>query len=191
MKKKQEVTFKYSETFGNHFRYRHVVDDHNNLRHAVPSIEGCWGTRRWANRVFSFVLAVSEVNTYLAFRYFIWAIRSNAVKRVPTLLEFRKKLALALIHNDYLNKGPKTPERSGRKRLVEHYLETAPLNAKKFKNGKWDTNAQCKYQQYICRGLRCKRRVRTHCHCAMGHWLCSDCYAIHLVDEVTTPHKDD
>ena len=44
-----------------------------------------------------------------------------------TLLEFRRKLALALIYNDYImaleEKG--TP-RESRKRLVEHRFETAP-----------------------------------------------------------------
>ena len=32
--------FKYSQTFGVHFRYRHQVDDHNNKRHAPISILG-------------------------------------------------------------------------------------------------------------------------------------------------------
>ena len=32
--------FRYEESFANHYKYRHCVDDHNNLRHSVPSIEG-------------------------------------------------------------------------------------------------------------------------------------------------------
>ncbi|MFM8622190.1 MAG: hypothetical protein ACKOB3_02265, partial [Holophagaceae bacterium] len=31
--------FRYTCPFDWHFRYRHAVDDHNNLRHATPSIE--------------------------------------------------------------------------------------------------------------------------------------------------------
>ena len=59
--------FQYTEPFANHFDYRHIVDDHNNLRHQVPAIEEVWGTHRWANRVFAFLLAVTEVNCYLGF----------------------------------------------------------------------------------------------------------------------------
>ena len=64
--------FQYTEPFANHFDFRHIVDDHNNLRHQVPAIEEVWATHRWANRVFAFLLAVTEVNCYLAFRYFVW-----------------------------------------------------------------------------------------------------------------------
>jgi hypothetical protein len=49
-------------------RYRHAVDDHNNLCHALPSIEDSWVTHRWEIRVFSFVLAISKVNAFLALR---------------------------------------------------------------------------------------------------------------------------
>ena len=41
--------FKYAESFVNHFLYCHEVDDHSNLRHVVPSIEGSWITHRWVN----------------------------------------------------------------------------------------------------------------------------------------------
>ena len=50
------VRFKYAEPFSNHFKYCHTVDDHNNLRHAVPSLEGTWWTYRWPFRVFLFFL---------------------------------------------------------------------------------------------------------------------------------------
>ena len=35
----EEVRFQYNIPFSNHFDFRHVVDDHNNLRHQLPSIE--------------------------------------------------------------------------------------------------------------------------------------------------------
>lgn len=50
------TTFKYKIPFSNHFDYRHVVDDHNNIRHQVPSLEQTWTTHRWAIRVFSFFI---------------------------------------------------------------------------------------------------------------------------------------
>ena len=37
--------FKYCQPFGFHFRYRHQVDDHNNIRHAPISIERTWATK--------------------------------------------------------------------------------------------------------------------------------------------------
>jgi hypothetical protein len=40
-------TFQYTCPFDWHFRYRHAVDDHNNLRHALPSIEDSWLTKRF------------------------------------------------------------------------------------------------------------------------------------------------
>ena len=38
----QEKTFQYTEPFSNHFDFRHVVDDHNHIRHMFPSIEETW-----------------------------------------------------------------------------------------------------------------------------------------------------
>ena len=61
------ATFKYTEPFNNHYLYRHAVDDHNNLRHAGISIEETWLTHRWENRVFAFILLITEVNIFLAY----------------------------------------------------------------------------------------------------------------------------
>ena len=69
---REKIEFKYSPPFENHYLYRHAVDDHNNLRHSTPSLEGTWITQRWVNRVFAFFLAITEVNTYLYFRYFFF-----------------------------------------------------------------------------------------------------------------------
>ena len=57
-------SFDYTEPYANHFLYRHAVDDHKNLRHRLPAIEDIWLTSRWANRVFSFLLAITEVNIF-------------------------------------------------------------------------------------------------------------------------------
>ena len=61
------VKFQYCLPFSNHFDFRHVIDDHNNLRHSKAALEETWTTHCWATRVFSFVLAVVEVNCYLLF----------------------------------------------------------------------------------------------------------------------------
>ena len=71
---------KYCHPIGYHFHYRHAVDDHNNLRHSSPSLEGVWRTHRWEMRVFSFLLAVTEVNAFLACRFFIWNKRTKKIQ---------------------------------------------------------------------------------------------------------------
>ena len=82
--------FKYNLPFDWNFRSRHAVDDHNNLRHTLPSIEDTWVTYWWECRVFTFNLDISEVNEFLILRYFIFCgLRQEGV---PTLLKFCQKL---------------------------------------------------------------------------------------------------
>jgi hypothetical protein len=88
--------FKYTEPFANHFLYRHCVDDHNNLGHTVISIEETCQIHCWFNHVFAFLLAISEVNTFLAFRSFVWDEEDKM-----ELLHFRRLLALALMNNEW------------------------------------------------------------------------------------------
>ena len=129
--------------FSNHFDYRHVIDDHNNLRHQLPAIEQVWTTHRWATRVFSFILAVVEVNCYLAFRYFIW----NKEEK-QTLSEFWSDLAWALIDNDFIDEEIETisPAKQ-RRRQVEHKLVSAPVKAKKWDGCKWIKSSKQRYPQ--------------------------------------------
>ena len=89
-----ECIIQYTEPFYLHFRYRHAVDDHNNLRHQVPSLEETWTSCCWACHVFAFLLAVTEVNAYLTVRYFVWT-----QEEMMTLIEFRHQLAWAPIKN--------------------------------------------------------------------------------------------
>eukprot|EP00804_Cyclotella_cryptica_P002937 CCRYP_013303-RA/>CCRYP_013303-RA protein AED:0.17 eAED:0.01 QI:0/-1/0/1/-1/0/1/0/118 len=77
--------FSYTLPFDHHFRYRHAVDDHNNLRHSLPSWEDMWVTQQWELRVLAFVIAVCEVNAYLAIRF------TEGKTCMPTLLNFRRK----------------------------------------------------------------------------------------------------
>ena len=154
------------------------MDDHNNLRHQVPAIEEVWGTHRWANRVFAFLLAVTEVNCYLAFRYFVWKGEDKM-----TLQEFRGKLGWALIDNDYLSSDTTgSVEERKKRKVVDHQLERAPTFAKRFECGQWDLTCKSEYQQYLCRTPKCKNRVRTYCACNVGSWLCKSCFVDHIQD---------
>ena len=88
-------TFKYPEVVNNHFLYQHAVDDHNQKIHMPISMEETWGTKRWLNHVFAFLLAVMEVNVMLA-TYFFKETYSG-------MLDFQKVLAKELIDsNNYL-----------------------------------------------------------------------------------------
>ena len=169
------TTFKYKFPFDWHFRYRHAVDDHNNLRHALPSLEDSWTTRRWEVRVFSFVLAVCEVNAFLVSRYFVYG---NNKDNAPTLLTFRRRLAWQLINNKWLE-----PDQVEHQMVVvgtRHSFLQAPNHAKEYRNRRWYCTALSKYQQYKC-SLGCGRRVRTYCACNPSAWVCQFCHAKHVL----------
>ena len=179
------ITFKYTETFSNHYKFRHAVDDHNKLRHALPSIENTWYTHRWSSRVFSFLLAISEVNAFQAFKYFIWS-KFNIPKL--TLLKFRRKLAMQLIENT-IRKGELeqinnvSNNRRNKKRKPchsTHYLLTAPNHASFFSNDTWVCTSKTKYPQYKCKTPGCQTRVRSYCSCHVGYWLCRPCHSKHF-----------
>jgi hypothetical protein len=63
---KKQKTFAYSKVIYNHYNYRHLVDDHNAKRHSPISLKKVWATKWWPNRVFAFLLAITEVNIMLA-----------------------------------------------------------------------------------------------------------------------------
>ena len=93
----KSVTFKYPEVIHNHFMFQHAVDDHNGKRHSPISLEVVWATKRWANRVFAFLLSITEMNCFLAQSHF-------TDRKSGSMLEFWKQLAYELIENDYLEK---------------------------------------------------------------------------------------
>lgn len=164
------ANFTYAEPFYLHFKYRHAVDDHNNLRHATPSIEETWVTTRWALRVFQFVLAVTEVNIFLAMRFFVWGGDEKI-----TLLDLRRKLAWELILNSELVVVDDKVRRSKRCRnlVVDHAMDQAPKHAKRWMGVKWELGAKKAYQQYTCSADRCTSKIRTYCTCNPNLWLCA------------------
>ena len=91
--------FKYKLKFDWYFYYRHAVDDHNSLSHALPPIEYKWTTDRWECRLFALIFYISEVNAFFIIRYFVYC--GLCWEGTPTLLEFRRKLVGKLINNIY------------------------------------------------------------------------------------------
>ncbi len=115
------------------------MDDHNNFRHALPSIEDSWVTKRWEVRVFSFVLAITEVNALLAIWYFTF--RDGEIDGCPTLLKFRRLLAREMIRNRWI---VEEEDAEAALRVGDvHMLCTAPKHAKRYRNHMWDCSA-CK-----------------------------------------------
>ena len=88
-----------------------------------------------------FVIAVCEVNAYLAIRF------AEGKKAMPTLLNFRRKYGWQLIMNDDLVED-----------TVEHYQMTlegahtlcrAPPHARAYQNRHWICDPMQRYQQYM------------------------------------------
>jgi len=171
------MEFQYTAPYDWHFRYRHAVDDHNNLRHATPSLEESWTTKRWECRVFAFILAVSEVNAFLALRYFVFG--GGNIEGCPTLSVFRRRLAWQLINNHWLCQEVQAADPESPISPI-HKLVAAPQHARKWSGGTWICDANQRYQQYFCSN-KCKKRTRTYCVCDPGRWLCSDCVPNHVL----------
>ena len=102
--------------------YRHSVDDHNNKRHSLISLEVIWATKFWPNCVFAFLLGVTEVNVTRAAMYFCG--------QEPTgQIEFRKLLAKTLIYNTYYDEDDdKTLDKKRKHHESGHCLVTLPKN---------------------------------------------------------------
>ena len=98
---------KYLEVVHNHFQYHHAVDDHNVTWHSPISIEVVWATKWWPNRVFCFLLLITEVNCFLAESYFTG-------RNSDSMLDFWKCLSFKLIQNAYMREEDR----------VEHHRST-------------------------------------------------------------------
>ena len=164
--------FSYPEVIGNHFLYRHSVDDHNNKRHSPISIEEIWATKWWPNRVFAFLLAVTEVNVSLGMVEFCGSDPTSQI-------EFRKSLAEALIYNEYFNEETDvTPDKKAKKQRISAHAYCTLPKGKKF-HGERMVEAKSDYPQHKC--VSCTRRTRGYCKCSLGVYRCNECYALHLI----------
>ena len=167
--------FRYACPFDWHFRYRHAVDDHNNLCHGLPSVDDSWATKQWEIQVFTFVLAISEVNVFIALRYFTFA--KGTIAGCPTLIVFRRRLAWQLIRNSWI---VAEESAAGMEDVpLVHMLMTAPNHAKAYHNWQWTCTAVARFQQYKCT-YGCGKKIRTYCACTPGRWVCCQCFPEHI-----------
>lgn len=171
----ETITFNYPEVVNNHFKYRHAVDDHNSKRHQPISLESTWATTWWPNRVFAFLLAITEVNVMLAAVHF-----TEMYDTQPSMLDFRKKFAKELINNQYWRDEEHRTRSSPRKRRRSHESGCKLLSLAKFKKfrGTQIVAAESAYPQAKCT-YECGKKVRTYCQCTPGRIVCSGCYPLH------------
>jgi hypothetical protein len=172
------VRFNYAEPFYNHFKFRHQIDDHNKRRHFPISFEEIgWATKMWCNRVFAFLIAVTEVNAKLAWDYFRNEPTCRPGSDPNGMIPFRQKLIQELLNNEWVVREEEVSPRTTRPRRVSvyHQLQNPP----KF-TGKWDGNAWSKVAtEYLQRVCSCGKRTRTHCACSKLVFYCVDCFADH------------
>ena len=140
-------------------------------------MEVVWATKCWPNRVFAFLLSISEVNCRLAETQF-------TSQCTDSMLSYRKKLAYELIENAYIKREEiqeqlsRSPRRS--RWLLEetgHGFVSVPPN-KTFKDGRL-VSSKSRYPQHKC--SRCPREIRTYCRCTPGVYLCSSCFSEHVL----------
>lgn len=167
---RRRIKFNYPEVFGNHFKYRHMVDDHNARRHAPISFEESWATKTWTHRIFAFLIAITEVNMQLCSKYFY-------VKDDVSQINYRKELCKSLIFNKYVVQEAEEGIRRSRKRPnnLDHELITLPP-FKKFHNLRI-VASNMQYAQFKC--TACPKRTRKYCRCTPGIFRCQECYATH------------
>ena len=113
----------------NHYLYRGSVDAHNRWRHNEGvnldlSIKETWDTKRLKNRVFAFIIVITEVNTFLAMAQF----HGNQ----EDFVTFRRKLAQELIHKELDQEITQkyTKARSNKRKYIEHSLQSVPPYSK-------------------------------------------------------------
>lgn len=176
-----KVEFDYIEPIANHFDFRHCVDDNNHLRHMRPSIEETWKTHRWVLRVLAFFLAVSEANTFCAYRHFVWNKWS-----IPYYHKFRRGLSIEMMENtldeeDEVEDSNNEPRRSPRQTTANnHELRSAPKHCTKWNvNEGWVKNCQSAYQQVRC-STGCHTQTRKFCSCNPGTFYCQPCHVQHV-----------
>jgi Transposase IS4 len=103
---KRTKTFQYPLIIQNHIQYQDKVESHTHSRMLPISLEAEGSkstTTTWPNRVFQFLLAVTEVNCRLAMETLFCNGNNGQRKKKYSQQEFRKLLAKSLIHNTHLD----------------------------------------------------------------------------------------
>ena len=168
--------FKYPEVLHNHFRYQHLVDDHNSKRHQPVSLEVVWATQEWSHRPFAFLLAMMEVDVKLVSEHF-------GGHKDKGMIAFCKRFAQELIKNDYLRREAAEPHSSAHWHKEMDHVLISLLCGKNFVAQKWcfqvilSTGIMSSYLQASC--IRCHAKTRSYCKCSPGTYNCQHCFFEH------------
>lgn len=182
---KTHVEFKYPKVVEDYYATRHAVDDNNNIRQGSASLEANFLLKSWEKRQFLALTAISEANALAFFNY----QRGQTQENEPfSLANFRRKLAKALIYNEFLaamdvaeeeeeEQQPRKLRRSVRE--GHHELVMAPPYSGKWDGEKWK-EVSTQYLRRKCAGPNCEESIRTHCVCNnMRFWCQKHFYTVH------------
>ncbi len=161
-----------------HFQYCHIVEDHNNLWHTLPSIEDTWRTDHWSSIFFAFLL--------LKWRHNWWC---DIFVGKLMLMKFQHNWALFLcLLGNWLTTTWSALRLEVQRRLRnQHILLLTPT----LTDG-WDGRnriANSQYHEFTFRGAtngkRCtqpKNKMQTYCICSPAKWICNTCHLEHIVE---------
>ena len=115
----------YPEVVADNYRYRGAMENNDALKRDGGTryqfgLDSKWGTTWRPIRVFAFFRVCTEVNAYLAMKYFL--------KTDDKFMDYLKKVPKELIKNSYTNKKACGSPENDRKRKLSHILETAPTH---------------------------------------------------------------
>ena len=140
----------HTEVIHNHYKFQHAVDDHNAKRHSPISLEVAlvvWATKWWPNRVFAFILSVTEVIAMLAYKHF-------CKEEVDSMLGFRTILAEVLVSNPFYKEEDESPRGSSRlTKTAEHRVFRLPKGKTFF--GTEVVDAEISHPQSTCKTRTC------------------------------------
>ena len=169
----KRATFQYPEVVHNHYAYRDAVDNHNGRRMFPIAIEEQLKTHRWPNRVFQFLLAVTEVNANYGMHYFYGSELEEQV-------DFRFTLAQEMKFNPYLT--AEAGSRSCHQRVCTVVDTHDHLSIPRFKTFRGTQLVPCR-TQYIQRNCICGKPNMCHyCSCSPGTIRCKDCFKKHILE---------
>lgn len=106
--------------------------------------------------MFSYLLAITEINTYLALKHFDFNEGPNTLHK---LLNFCCELALQMIDNSLLKDAAKNVDSEKAMSTDNiHKYAVAPHHARYFNSRVWVLGTSYKYKQYQCSWPDCKKR---------------------------------
>ena len=78
-----------------------IIDVHDHLRQGSLAMEREWYTHKWWHRVFTTILGICLIDSYLAYKFDMEAVHNSP----DDLKTYLGKLAYQLIHNTFLGQG--------------------------------------------------------------------------------------